>query len=1170
MDKQTQISLGTYKICYEESKNQKDYQKALKYILQVTGQKAEYEKQWHSEIIECLLALKLYNQCVKKIDSALKSISKQDYTAQLENYEALVVSYLGLYNLPKANECIKHMDSLLSKLSSSSEQKQGQKDFSQIIQDLKFKVDGFNIISQDQRLKQAEEYRKLELSDEDSQFFKKAGQEVYLIPTQWLNKWKEFSSYKEKFEQSDNMEDEEDSKKTIDQIYPGPIDASNLVETYVKNHLIDANQDQFFENYVLKSDKAEKHDFEIVSKQIGDFLYEKYGGFKVKRMTILNPITNEVNVELFFKKINFIPIPTLSPDQKEDSYYTIYISKFASLKQLNDKIKRSLEFLPQKKNQILNRQYFKLWKLSTDLMKNYQNVYKTMAQKYREPTIQLDVKDIVIGEDECIDDMQLTDSEIILYELSETNNFKIVPCPQRKQSSKKESENKEDYQQQSINQNSQSTEIIDESDEIEGFPTGKIKIRRIDESHVRNMMQKYRIQNGQKGFSGKKGLCGLQNLGNTCFMNSALQCLSNVEELTTFMVNNEYVNDLNPDNPLGANGHLAVSYADLVRDIWQGGDSSVSPHYLKKVIGKFAPQFYGYSQQDSQELLSYLLDGLHEDLNRIKKKPVVEAIDYSGGKDQEMSLEFFKNYKKRNDSVISDLMVGQFKSTLVCPDKNCGKISITFDPFLTLSVPIPRVTKEDVSFYIIFKDPRKTPYKIETQIRSDSSLGELKKQISDNLNIPCQSLIFANNAQSKIEEFLKDDERGVHIKEISGICFVYEVEKVGTSIKDINQKSQQDMEEEEQEQDKEESPQNKKTSPITQNDGDQIDVEEEEEQKVQNSKKSVSHDFVYTEIEFCQIMESDVKLNSNVSNTDIHNVSYSRLVSLKYNSKVQDLYLQIYRIVRVYLHTYQQANGQPEVKIDIDIANDSRENLLKELSDLENNPQQKCLFRIFNKDMTPIDYKSQEPLISLRVKTQNRLKVKMVLDHKIEVKLMRTKRCESYNFESQKTSKEVSSGSADLYDCIDAFVKKEQLEKGNEWYCSKCKRHVLATKQMEIYNTPKILIIHLKRFKSGNVRNFGRYYFESGGKKINDLIDFPIENLDMTKYVLGSNGKPQIYDLFAVSQHYGGMGGGHYTACAQNFLNKRWYNFNDSHVSQSSAEQAVCSAAYVLFYRRRD
>lgn len=64
---------------------------------------------------------------------------------------------------------------------------------------------------------------------------------------------------------------------------------------------------------------------------------------------------------------------------------------------------------------------------------------------------------------------------------------------------------------------------------------------------------------------------------------------------------------------------------------------------------------------------------------------------------------------------------------------------------------------------------------------------------------------------------------------------------------------------------------------------------------------------------------------------------------------------------------------------------------------------------------------------------------------------MRTKRCESLNLEGAKSSKEPSNGNTNLYDCIDAFVKKEQLEKGNEWYCNKCKKHVLATKQMEIF-----------------------------------------------------------------------------------------------------------------------
>lgn len=108
-------------------------------------------------------------------------------------------------------------------------------------------------------------------------------------------------------------------------------------------------------------------------------------------------------------------------------------------------------------------------------------------------------------------------------------------------------------------------------------------------------------------------------------------------------------------------------------------------------VGRFAPQFSGYQQQDSQELLTFLLDGLHEDLNRIKKKPYIEMKDCENRPDDEIAAEAWENYKKRNDSVILDLFHGLLKSTVVCPE--CPKISVTFDPFCYLSLPLP-VKKE--------------------------------------------------------------------------------------------------------------------------------------------------------------------------------------------------------------------------------------------------------------------------------------------------------------------------------------------------------------------------------------------------------------------------------------------------------------------------------------------
>lgn len=68
--------------------------------------------------------------------------------------------------------------------------------------------------------------------------------------------------------------------------------------------------------------------------------------------------------------------------------------------------------------------------------------------------------------------------------------------------------------------------------------------------------------------------------------------------------------------------------------------------------------------------------------------------------------------------------------------------------------------------------------------------------------------------------------------------------------------------------------------------------------------------------------------------------------------------------------------------------------------------------------------------------------------------------------------------------------------------------------------------------------------------------------------------KPLYYDLYAVSNHFGGLGGGHYTAYGKNFHDNEWYHFDDSFVSKVKAEEAensiVSSAAYILFYRLRD
>jgi ubiquitin carboxyl-terminal hydrolase 4/11/15 len=168
---------------------------------------------------------------------------------------------------------------------------------------------------------------------------------------------------------------------------------------------------------------------------------------------------------------------------------------------------------------------------------------------------------------------------------------------------------------------------------------------------------------------------GLVNLGNTCFMNSALQCLVHTAELTEYFRRNVFKEELNRDNPLGMGGAVAEAFGSLVQRLWETSSSSLAPREFKTTIARFAPQFIGYQQHDSQELLAFLLDGLHEDLNRVRKKPYVENPDWEGGGERELldlARKTWDGYKSRNDSIVVDLFQGQYKSTLICPE--CSKV----------------------------------------------------------------------------------------------------------------------------------------------------------------------------------------------------------------------------------------------------------------------------------------------------------------------------------------------------------------------------------------------------------------------------------------------------------------------------------------------------------------
>ena len=188
------------------------------------------------------------------------------------------------------------------------------------------------------------------------------------------------------------------------------------------------------------------------------------------------------------------------------------------------------------------------------------------------------------------------------------------------------------------------------------------------------------------------GCVGLRNLGNTCFMNSTIQCLSHCPEFVQYFLKGVHENEINRDNPLGWNGKVAETWAALLTKYWSGKYSVISPNKIKSTIAEIQPRFSGYQQHDSSELLQFLLDGLHEDLNRIIDKPYTEKVESNdANNDEQIAQKAWTTHKLRNDSVVVDLIQGQLKSRIKCPD--CTRISVTFDPFMFLSVPLPTEKK---------------------------------------------------------------------------------------------------------------------------------------------------------------------------------------------------------------------------------------------------------------------------------------------------------------------------------------------------------------------------------------------------------------------------------------------------------------------------------------------
>ena len=147
-----------------------------------------------------------------------------------------------------------------------------------------------------------------------------------------------------------------------------------------------------------------------------------------------------------------------------------------------------------------------------------------------------------------------------------------------------------------------------------------------------------------------------------------------------------------------------------------------------------------------------------------------------------------------------------------------------------------------------------------------------------------------------------------------------------------------------------------------------------------------------------------------------------------------------------------------------------------------------------------------------------------------------------------------------MYDCLDAYTRLETMEGENMYFNEDKGQREKVMKSIRFWNLPQILIVVLKRF----ICNGNRI------KKNEKTVDFDVETLDLSKYVLGYNKGSFIYELYGICNHSGGVMGGHYTSYVKT-ANKKWYHYNDTSCSEiSDVNQLKSSRAYCFFYRKKN
>ncbi|KAL0460403.1 UNVERIFIED_CONTAM: Ubiquitin carboxyl-terminal hydrolase 5 [Sesamum latifolium] len=582
---------------------------------------------------------------------------------------------------------------------------------------------------------------------------------------------------------------------------------------------------------------------------------------------------------------------------------------------------------------------------------------------------------------------------------------------------------------------------------------------------------------------------------------NAIQCLVHTPEFARYF-REDYHQEINRQNPLGMVGELALAFGDLLRKLWAPGRAPVAPRPFKAKLARFAPQFSGCSQHDSQELLAFLLDGLHEDLNRVKHKPYIKSRDADGRPDEEVADEYWANHIARNDSIIVDVCQGQYKSTLVCPV--CNKVSVTFDPFMYLSLPLQPATTRSMTVTVFTCDGSALPEAYTITVPKQGRCRDLIQALSNSCSLELnEKLLLAEIRGHLIYRFLEDPLISLSSIKDDDHLTAYKIPKVLKNTKFLQL------------------------------------IHRREEQGTGNAQSTLGWKPYGTPL------VSPISCDDTITRSDIQLIVHTMLSPMLRTKNCGAV-----------TSSNASVTASDQSHADSDVTNARKgDGGSSKLTSLEKLPLQlvdennACIDLTVGDDKV-VKLSSSSMSILVFVDWSQKLLGSYDTSH-----IENLPEVCKYGHVSKKARNEPLS----LYTCLEAFLREEPLVPEDMWYCPQCKERRQASKKLDLWRLPEVLVIHLKRFS----------YSRSMKHKLDTFVNFPIHDFDLTNYVANKNStRRQIYELYALINHYGGMGSGHYTSHIKLLDENRWYNFDDSHISPINEEEVKSAAAYVLFYRR--